>query len=162
MRYFNINDMIGHMMTEVVNDGGTELIFRSNSGIKFKFYHSQDCCEDVRIEDIIGDLEDLVGSPIVQAEEISSDDITLDVPSLKDEDGREQYDSYTWTFYRFATIKGTVTVRWLGTSNGYYSESVNMVQYSFCPTCKGEKIDGLHVDEHLDCKEYVVERIMTS
>ena len=83
---------------------------------RFLLKHRQECCEDVRIEDVCGDLDDLVGNPIVQAEEVSSEGVGFPVTD---------FPSQTWTFYKFATNKGRVTVRFLGQSNGHYSESVD-------------------------------------
>lgn len=93
-----------------------EMIFETEDGEQFEFSHIQDCCEDVHIEDIVGDLDDLVGTPLLQADEVTDNIYT----------GDEPVDVYEYTFYNFATIKGYVTVRWLGDSNGYYSTSVDM------------------------------------
>lgn len=116
----NVNELIGKTLVEC-SESGDSMCFETTTGEKYQMYHSQDCCESVRIEDICGDLNDLIGSPITIAEES-----TGDTPA-----GCEQpYDSYTWTFYRFATVKGYVNIRWLGESNGYYSESVNFEKMS--------------------------------
>lgn len=80
-----------------------------------RFYHRQDCCENVYIADITGDLDDLVGEMLVEAEESSQEAVS-----------DECSDSGTWTFYKFRTRKGSVVIRWLGESNGYYSESVDI------------------------------------
>lgn len=107
--------LVGKTLTAVERIGDEEIIFRGNDGKSYKLYHSQDCCESVTIDDIEGDLNDLVGSPILMAEEASNSD------SFNPE---VEYDSFTWTFYKLATIKGYVDIRWFGSSNGYYSESV--------------------------------------
>ena len=107
--------LFGKVLTSITGQkGDDEMILTTEDGKKYRFYHEQDCCEAVLIEDVIGDLDDLIGSPITQAEEVTNEP----EPYAGD-------DSYTWTFYKFATIKGYVTVRWLGESNGYYSESVD-------------------------------------
>lgn len=91
-----------------------------NERIVYTLSHIQDCCESVYVEDINGDLEDLIGSPILQAEERVSKENPegIDVP--------EYQDSFTWTFYHLATMKGYVTIRFYGASNGYYSERVSL------------------------------------
>ena len=52
------------------SDTAEGLVFK-NSEEGYIFYHEQDCCEDVHIDDICGDLSDLIGSPIIRAEERS-------------------------------------------------------------------------------------------
>lgn len=108
--------LLGKTLVGIDKHGNQALDFRTADGETYRMFHDRDCCEDVNIEDICGDLNSLIGSPILMAEEASN---STDGPKDKDDD------SYTWTFYKFATIKGSVTIRWYGTSNGYYSESVD-------------------------------------
>lgn len=96
------------------------VLFQTRFGT-LEMYHSQDCCESVSIEDICGDLSDLTSALVVLAETSVSD--TKDgEPAPPD-----RCDSETWTFYRLRTTKGDVTIRWCGSSNGYYSESVDCI-----------------------------------
>jgi hypothetical protein len=114
-------DLIGKTLTTVEKVGEDRIEFTDSAGKKYALYHSQDCCESVNVEDINGDLSDLVGNPLLQADEETSD---------KNPEGitKEYQDSFTWTFYKLATIKGGVTIRWYGESNGYYSESVDFAE----------------------------------
>lgn len=107
--------MVGQVFDSVTcNESKDELIFR-NEDVVVTFYHSQDCCESVSIEDIVGELKDLEGAPILHAEESSNES-----------DDSNQYSLELWTFYKFATRKGYVDIRWFGTSNGFYSVTVDV------------------------------------
>ena len=124
MDYNNIVDtqkgmaqMLGKTFVQVTGSvGGYEMTFETAQGERFMFAHEQDCCESVDINDIVGDLQDLCGTPLLVAEEVSG----------ATEPDEEHCESYTYTFYKFATRKGYVDVRWLGESNGYYSEGVDL------------------------------------
>ncbi|UXS01658.1 DUF7448 domain-containing protein [Agrobacterium tumefaciens] len=116
----DLSALVGKTLAEV-RRSTDEIVFVTDTGETFKMYHEQDCCESVYIEDVEGDLEGLVGNPILIAEEVSN----ADLPKANEYD-----ESFTWTFYKLATIKGHVDIRWYGTSNGYYSESVDFVKVS--------------------------------
>ena len=119
-------DLVGKTLSEIKNNGD-ELIFIVDDGTEYKMYHAQDCCESVSIEDINGDLEDLIGTPILLAEEVSNYEPVSEEDKQKTKEANE-WGSCTWTFYKLATIKGYVDIRWFGESNGYYSESVDFIQ----------------------------------
>ena len=99
---------------EGMTEGNDVVTFVLSDGAKMVLWHEQDCCERVDLVDVHGDPDDLLGE-ILEAEE------EIDGPYQDEEYG----DSVTWTFYKIGTIKGRVTLRWQGESNGYYSESVN-------------------------------------
>lgn len=123
MRYHNwkevpfdtLKDMT---LTDVVVKMPDEIIFTTLGGQKFGMIHEQECCESVEIDDICGDFKDLLGEPLLVAEETSN---SSDSP--KYDGDKDEY--WTWTFYKLRTRKGDVTIRWYGASNGYYSESVS-------------------------------------
>jgi len=106
------------VITEDYNDHFIKFV--TTEGETFVMYHEQDCCESVSIESIEGELSCLVGNPILLAEEATK--------SGKIDPEDDWSDSQTWTFYKLATIKGYVDIRWNGSSNGYYSETVDFVK----------------------------------
>jgi len=125
-----VHELKGHAFSEIkASDTEVEFIGMDGKPV-FLMFHEQDCCESVYLDEVIGDWEDLIGTPIFVAEEVSN----RENPRLKmDEDDENYYtvpDSETWTFYKFTTMKGSVTLRWYGTSNGYYSESVDICRWS--------------------------------
>ena len=124
MEYLNISALVGKTLTGIERRGDDELIFTTSEGERFSMQHLQGCCECVTIEDINGDLDDLIGSPIVTAEESTNSESDPDGYT----GGRHAADSFTWTFYRIATAKGWVIIRWLGESNGYYGEEVDFLR----------------------------------
>ncbi len=122
-----IDELIGKKLFKI-NKVRNEIHFYCYDGNIYKMLHHQDCCESVSIDDINGDLDDLLESPILIAEANSSkgDDKNLHRSIYEISSDAE---SATWTFYKFATIKGYVDIRWFGTSNGYYSEGVSFEKY---------------------------------
>lgn len=115
----DIESLLGKTLSKItVNDDPfDEIVFIDDNGQKYVMLHVQDCCENVYLEDICGDISDLIGNPILVAEECRNS-------YYKDDPGDGRF---TWTFYKLSTIKGGVTIRWYGSSNGYYSESADFI-----------------------------------
>lgn len=105
--------MIGETPVEIsMSQAKDVLTFVMKSDKVVEFYHAQECCEDVSIEEVAGDFEALLGHPILVAE--------------KREREGETYEE-EWTFYTFRTAHSTLDVRWYGMSNArHYSTEVSM------------------------------------
>jgi hypothetical protein len=108
------NDLLGKVFTSIEVEDDM-ITFNTTDGSQYLMFHEQDCCESVTIDDINGNLDDIIGSPILVADETSDHDDNLPYSY-----------SCTWTFYKLATEKGWVDIKWYGESNGYYSEEVGL------------------------------------
>lgn len=105
----------GKTLKSVVRDDDFAIYFHTTDNEVYKMCHIQSCSESVYIEDLDGELQSLVGSPILQANETTS----------QKQDSSIKHS--TWTFYNLYTLHGDVNIRWYGTSNGYYSERVALI-----------------------------------
>jgi len=93
--------------------GSEEVLFTTTDGCTYRMWHHQSCCESVSLEDVCGDADDLIGSVIHSAEERTN--------GVQETAGGDEQ----WTFYELASNRGSVTLRWYGSSNGYYSTDVS-------------------------------------
>lgn len=124
--FVDFEELKGKVLTRIkgLEEGNSVVYFYTSDGDIYMMYHEQDCCESVSIEDVCGDVEDLIDAPILLAECVCSDENPEDVS----ESILKYQESFTWTFYKLSTMKGDVTIRWYGESNGFYSESVDFVK----------------------------------
>lgn len=104
-----------------VEQFSVKVYIETEEGGAYCFLHIQDCCESVSLADFELD-DDLSGALILEANEFSSE------PQGNHESEDE---SETWTFYRIDTTKGSLWMRWIGSSNGYYSEAVDFVDMNY-------------------------------
>jgi hypothetical protein len=135
-------DLKGKILTKIETcDDGERMTFHCTDGQVFQLKYYQDCCAHCNVEDVCGEIEDLLGSPILMAEEAQSEEPTEAILAERRAEYEKEkagdhcyydsfedycssrFDSETWTFYKLATVKGHVTLRWYGSSNGYYSET---------------------------------------
>ena len=141
----DFEELVGKTLTKVEQTDmfGDKLSFYCDDGIVFHMYHDQDCCENVSIEDLNGEFEDIINTPILEAfKSINSEDDPLD----------DWEESFTWTFYRIATVKGYLNIRWYGSSNGYYSESVDIYKESPDPMGSSKMILIEKLSYDYDCE----------
>ena len=115
-----ITELVGKTFSDVRDIDSERVVFYIDGDEAYTMLHIQDCCESVYLEDIDNDLSVLIDTEILEARESTNHDQSASA--------EWQDDSFTWTFYKFRTAKGWLTMRWYGSSNGYYSESVDIIK----------------------------------
>ena len=120
--YVRLDTLLGVTLEHVeLFDAGVQMT--SVNGDKFVLMHEQDCCEEVYLLDW-DDLDCLVGSPIVLAEEVSNQwHSGIPLPPGNTSNSEEE-----WTFYKIGTLKGTCTFRFYGRHNGCYAVNAKLYQ----------------------------------
>lgn len=129
MRYVDLDFVNEHLKNGLIEvsglvPGNDRIIFYCKDGTEILMYHDQNCCERVFIEsaDSYDNNDDIyTNCDWCIIEEVSN----VDKEPMEYNEG-----SYTWTFYNIKTNKGYDTIRWFGTSNGFYSERVDFADIS--------------------------------
>lgn len=152
IEYFE--DLKGEILIniEVKEEYKDELIFTLSNGEKYMLYHAQDCCERVCIESIDGDLNDLLNSEILMAEIV-----TEEIRSGNEGNG---WHEGQWTFYKLATVKGYVTIRWIGESE-CYSVDVDFMKCDLKNIVEMKLDKSIYKEMGSDKKDFIINVINT-
>jgi hypothetical protein len=117
-KHVEFSALVGEVLDLVdIDREENQILLTTRSGRKFLVYHEQDCCETVAIHWQDGSFDKLIGKPIVEARGIAVDTSEEAIDS-----------SQTTTTLVFRVDDQTVISRWIGDSNGYYSESVDIAE----------------------------------
>lgn len=109
-----MNNIDGRIISNVLYDDH-ELVIEFSDGSKIKMHHHQDCCESVYISEC--DIPaDIIGATFHRIEE----------KDCESPDSGSEYERIDAYFYEIHSSCGTIDVHWQGTSNGYYSTSVDI------------------------------------
>ena len=115
-----LSELVGEVIATV--QGGNKeddfCILTTVSGKAIKIYHDQHCCEEVQIED--EESDDIVGGVVHFAAFVDG------ISGGKSKNWQDGY-TCTWSFLKIETSKGSIWQRWLGESNGHYSETVDVL-----------------------------------
>lgn len=110
-----IDVLVGKTLTGIWLSAERDVLgFACSDGEHYALGHDQGCCETVVLEEIVGDILDLVVAPILMAEK-----------STMTERLEHHECDVDWTFYKLATSKGYVTLRWCGYADTQYSTEVS-------------------------------------
>jgi len=115
--YEDFSKLVGKSFQQVVvDDDSVTFVYAAFTGDIYTICHFDECCEDVYLEDVCGDIEDLIEEEILISELVTKEGDPLD----------PDHESNTWSFLKIGTRRGVVTFRWYGSSNGCYGESVGI------------------------------------
>ena len=119
----DISTLKGLTITSIsgANIDSCSVVIKTLEGNSFEMMHSQDCCEHVSVHSVLGDVQSIIGSPVILVGE-GDEPTELNL--------EYEPDSHTWTIYRIETKRGYLQINWLGVSNGYYGETVDFIQIS--------------------------------
>jgi hypothetical protein len=125
-KYAPLSILVGLTIAKIegLENNSQEVKITTTDGRQFSFYHVRDCCETVELIDYEAFKDKLIGGKIIEAEILNDSSKEL----MAKESYDFQNDSHTWSFYIINTDRGSIWMRWLGESNGYYSEEVDFAE----------------------------------
>ena len=113
------SSFIGKVIKDIYFDNENFYILFDNDQV-IKLYHNVTCygCDDFWIEEVVGNIDRLIGQPLTLAKGIENN---LD-------EVEEEENERVWHLYKFGTDRESITIRFMGFLNDY-STSIDLKMY---------------------------------